>query len=538
MKRNATPKEEKPSADEKATISKIVDEIFAECSPLPDSINLFSKIRQLEHSPVDYTLILSKKFSKSTILQQEFIINHLLPHLKRLSLSENLNNLVKRETLAPRIIIDILHYLIRSDTIIDHHLLEEANRAEELVNQFSTLLESSGSLESQDGTTLFTTFSSTPPSLQLGILMELIYLKGEKSTPLLVKVFNSGNKITQKVVDCLGTLADKNAALLLSHLLKETKEKELIKSIKKTLYRLKNKGVEVSSPEPVTTAVPERKKVSLPSPMAYATTIDPLGERLILVMKPNTPQEVTIFQFLISDQRGINDLIVSLTTPKEHKNYMTKLKNTKGITMAEIGLPYCHFLTKESSQKNHASGTRIPDSLFLWKKFSSELNSSIEKPLIYTVWDAEEVRSQEFLLTRSENLFKECEFTFWLLEWRFLVDSYRELYDAEHSLLVLAEYQQDSRINEIVKKTARQFFDDKNRLLFQRRLEETAYILWKIGKVEESKSAFAAALAFAPGGAPSDYHPFALKTVEENFKFLKEQAQKEKRSESGRIILP
>ena len=48
----------------------------------------------------------------------------------------------------------------------------------------------------------------------------------------------------------------------------------------------------------------------------------------------------------------------------------------------------------------------------------------------------------------------------------------------------------------------------------------------------------AAALAFTPEGEPSSKHPFALKTVKENFNFLKEQAQKEKRSESGRIVLP
>jgi len=82
-----------------------------------------------------------------------------------------------------------------------------------------------------------------------------------------------------------------------------------------------------------------------------------------------------------------------------------------------------------------------------------------------------------------------------------------------------------------VKNTARLFFDDKNRSSFQRRLEDTAYILWKAGKTEDSKSAFAAALAFTPGGIPSEDHPFALKTVKQNFKFLKEQTQKEKRSD-------
>ena len=537
MKKNAS-KKEKTSAEDKAHISRMVDEIVGECSTLPDTISLVSKIRELERSNADYTAVLSKKFSKSTIAQQEFVIHHLLPHLKKFSLSGNLNNLVQKETLAPRIVIDILHYLIRSDTIVDPHLLEQANRAEELVTQFSTLVENNVSLESQEGATLFDKFCDSTLSLQMGMLMELIHLKGEKCKSLLLKVLSTSDKLSHKVIEYLGSLADKNSLLLLTYLLQEVKDKECAKSIKKTLYRLKNKGVEVSSPEPVIPAPPEKKKVSLPSPTAYATSIDPLGERLIIAVKPTSDQEVTIFQFLVSDQKGINDLIVSLSTPKEWKNHLTKLQSTKGLTLVEIDLPYCIFLIKESTQKNHESGTRIPESYFLWKKFSNEIGDSLESAMIYRILNAEEIRSQESLLGKSPGLLKERELTLWLLEWRFLLDSYRELYDAEHSTLVLAEYQKEQRVSEIVNKTTRQFFDDKNRLVFQRRLEETAYILWKKGNVEDAKAALAAALAFAPQGVPSEKHPFALKTVEENFKFLKEQAQKEKRSDSGRIILP
>jgi len=537
MKKIAS-KKGKTSADDKAHISRMVDEIVGECSTLPDTISLVSKIRELERSNADYTAVLSKKFSKSTIAQQEFIINHLLPHLKKFSLSGNLNNLAQKETLTPRIIIDILHYLIRSDAIVDHHLLEQANQAEELVTQFSTLVENNVPLESQEGATLFDKFCDSTLSLQLGILMELLHLKGEKCKSLLLKILNTKAKISHKVIEYLGSLTDKNSVSLLSCLLNEVHDKELSKSIKKTLYRLKNKGIEVSSSEPVTPAPPEKKKVSLPSPTSYATSIDPLGERLMIAVKPTSEQEVTIFQFLTSDQKGINDLIVSLSTPKEWNNHLTKLQNTKGITLVEIDLPYCIFLIKESTQKNHESGTRIPESYFLWKKFSNEIGDSLESAMIYRILNAEEIRSQESLLGKSPGLLKERELTLWLLEWRFLLDSYRELYDAEHSTLVLAEYQKEQRVSEIVNKTTRQFFDDKNRLVFQRRLEETAYILWKRGNVEDAKAALAAALAFAPQGVPSEKHPFALKTVEENFKFLKEQTQKEKRSDSGRIILP
>jgi hypothetical protein len=142
------------------------------------------------------------------------------------------------------------------------------------------------------------------------------------------------------------------------------------------------------------------------------------------------------------------------------------------------------------------------------------------------------------LLQRSEDLVGKYPFAYWLLEWKLLIDCYKELYEMENSPIVLTDPQKESRTAEITKKTARLFFDDNNRMLFKRRLEEIAYILFKTDREEDAQSALAAALAFEPGGVASEDHPFALKTVEKNFAFLKEQSQKEKRSDTGRIILP
>ena len=538
MKKTASKKKSAAGTDDKAKVSTIVDEIIAECLPLPDPTVLFSKIRELENTPIDYTTVLSRKFSKSSISEQDFMINHLFPHLKRLSLSESLNAVLLKETFAPRILVDILHYLIRSDTMVDNQLLERANKAEEIANHLATLLEESASLESQDSEKLLSNFNETSPALQLGILMELFHLKGEKILPLFLHIFKTKNKVAPKIIDFLGSRADTGAVYLLTQILTVTEDKELSKGIKKTLYRLKNKGIELASPDPLTAVPAPTAEVPLPSPTAYVTTMDPLGERLILAVKPKDDQELTILQFLVSDQKGINDLIASVTTPKDFEQYLTKMSTTKDITMVEVALDYCHLLIKESSQRNHISGTKIPANYFLWKKFFGSYDTVLEKPAIYTLLPADAIKSEAPLLKRSEELIAKYTFTFWLLEWKLLVNAYQEIHELEKSPLVLSEPQKESRTHEIVQKTAQAFFDDKNRLLFQRRLEESAYILWKTDKQDDAKSAFAAALAFAPEGVPSENHPFALKTVEKNLAFLKEQSQKEKRSESGQIILP
>jgi hypothetical protein len=536
MSKKTSRKKSESGIEDKATVTRLVDEIVSGSSPLPDTTHLFSKIRELEDTTADYTAILSKKFSKSTIDEQLFMIDHLFVHLKRLSLSESLTSVLKKETFAPRILVDILHYLIRSDTIVDTQLLESATKAEEIANQFSTLLDSADGAELSEGAQLITSFQGISDSLQLGIVMELAHFKGKQILPLLLAIFRTKGKVAPKIIDFLGSCADENSVYLLNQLLEGTEDKELSKGIKKTLYRLKNKGIEVS--EPKTTTPPTEKEDPLPPPTAYFTTMDPLGERLILAIKPKSDQELNIFQFLVSDQKGINDLIASVTTPKEFASYLEKISVAKDITMVEIDLDYCHFLIKEASNKNHASGTNLPEHFFLWKKYFGSNGTQLDKAAIYTLLNTEEIKSQALLLQRSEDLVGKYPFAYWLLEWKLLIDCYKELYEMENSPIVLTDPQKESRTAEITKKTARLFFDDNNRMLFKRRLEEIAYILFKTDREEDAQSALAAALAFEPGGVASEDHPFALKTVEKNFAFLKEQSQKEKRSDTGRIILP
>ncbi len=89
MSKKTSRKKSESGTEDKATVTRLVDEIVSGSSPLPDTTHLFSKIRELEDTTADYTAILSKKFSKSTIDEQLFMINHLFVHLKRLSLSES-----------------------------------------------------------------------------------------------------------------------------------------------------------------------------------------------------------------------------------------------------------------------------------------------------------------------------------------------------------------------------------------------------------------------------------------------------------------
>jgi hypothetical protein len=156
--------------------------------------------------------------------------------------------------------------------MVDNQLLERANKAEEIANHLATLLEENASLESQDSEKLLSNFNETSPALQLGILMELFHLKGEKILPLFLHLLKTKNSVAPKIIDFLGSRADTGAVYLLTQILTGTEDKELSKGIKKTLYRLKNKGIEYVPPEPLTAVPAQREEVPLPS-RAYHSSV-------------------------------------------------------------------------------------------------------------------------------------------------------------------------------------------------------------------------------------------------------------------------
>jgi len=107
--------------------------------------------------------------------------------------------------------------------------------------------------------------------------------------------------------------------------------------------------------------------------------------------------------------------------------------------------------------------------------------------------------------------------------------------------LVLEEVGPEGDTEHAVKWIVERYFDAKTRVFFKRRLEETAYMLWRRDRTLHAKMALAAALAMEPPDRRLDDHPFLVELVLYNLKILsvlmEEQQQKEIRP-GVRLILP
>jgi len=110
---------------------------------------------------------------------------------------------------------------------------------------------------------------------------------------------------------------------------------------------------------------------------------------------------------------------------------------------------------------------------------------------------------------------------------------------ASQSRLILAPHQQESRLFEIYQHAVHELFDEKRRLLFRRRLEEMAFMLWKKGLQAEARIALSAAAGLSEESKILYPHPFLLELVKRSLMYLREEQKQEKEREKGSgLIIP
>jgi hypothetical protein len=96
----------------------------------------------------------------------------------------------------------------------------------------------------------------------------------------------------------------------------------------------------------------------------------------------------------------------------------------------------------------------------------------------------------------------------------------------EESPLVLDPLHVEQRREAIFSEAVQKIFDEDFRRIYQRRLEETAYMLFRTSKEEEAKCALCAAWDLKPQGITSEKHGFLQKLVHRSILFYAEGTER------------
>jgi len=382
-------------------------------------------------------------------------------------------------------------------------------------------------------------FLELPEFLQIPLLNQLISETGESSLLLINKLLGSGKKLDAFLITKLGEIAHTKSAEILYLWLESCEDKAQKKQIKKSLYKLKLKGIQPKAPGKKAKAEPLKLDIPVED-IAYASHIDALGERFLLLAREQPPRGLKVFQVFISGEKGIFKVDSAEMRGRDFRQLIRRMETERKIMIIQMEPDYCQFLIEEAAQINSTNKHPFPDRYEELKNWLHKPDKPYQESIIYRFLPLSSLEEQNELVEKSADLLKTDPFRGWMLPPEEMEKPAQQLKEAMDSRLLLTPIQQRERIALIYGRVAEKYFKPQRRKSYQRYLEEMAYLLLIKGKKNKAKIALATALALEEQ-API-LIPFIIELVKRSIfakaGFAPKEELEPKKKEDSRIIIP
>ncbi len=360
---------------------------------------------------------------------------------------------------------------------------------------------------------------------------------GEAILQALVPMIGENSEILGQVADALGNVSHPMAGQILLRLLEMSADKKIRKIIKRSLYRLKSRGI------PVEEVLPRKeesvfKPFQPDPPRGYGGPFDFLGQRFLMLIVPHTGRGVTVMQGILSDTEGLIDFSGWEMSRKKFKDFFEEVQKGSPFPLIEMEPSYVGWLFVQAGQQNLDQGSTPPQDFRQLKKEIEKIKKDYEKAPIYSWIQKDEVEEDSRFIEKAGDLFKMDLFLSWRMDEEEIRPYADEVREAEESKLILNQAQKETRFQEIYQRGLLELFPEEKRLLYSRRMEEMAYYLLKLGKEEEAKISLAVAMDLKKPLNVIRPNPFLFHLVVKSIFILLKEASERKAKEPSFILKP
>ena len=359
----------------------------------------------------------------------------------------------------------------------------------------------------------------------------------EEIFQFLLPQLGKGPQTAGRLAELMVTIPDKVTGKLLHRIFEISQDKKVRKIIKRSLYRLKSKGIAVE--ETLSDKVkPILRPLQGDPKEGFASGIDFLGRRFLWLIIPRPGRGLTVNHGIVSDREGIINFSQEEMTRKGFRNFFEEVQEKNPFPMVEIEASYVAFLFSQAYPLNAGKkGNSFQDYLRA-KREIENIKKDYPKPLIYSYLQADEMAGDDRMLRKGGDLLKADLFSSWQIEEERIQPYADEVWEAEESKIVLNPAQKEVRFQGIYQKALTDLFSEERKSLYQRRLEEMAYVLLKLGKEEEAKISLSVAMDLEKPLNPIRPNPFLFQLVTKSIFSLLAEAYEKKLKEVSLIAKP
>jgi hypothetical protein len=349
--------------------------------------------------------------------------------------------------------------------------------------------------------------------------------------------WGKGRETDLAITYSLGKIVDSGAAAALRRLEKEVRDKDLKKEIRRSLFKLAQKGL----------AIPEEKRVEeksappllsrSPEIEAYMSPVDGGGGRLVWIVKPQAGHGLQTLQAMINDREGLQRIGGAHVRRKELRRMAEEIKKQHGITMVPVPWEYADMILYEGFEKAKAAGRSGLENFHELRSFVNTAKPKAQEHPVYQRLGVADLREGAWR-ELSRRLLDEPELRFWILDADWAAPFLEQLREAQTSRLVLNPMQKEERMAGIVRDAVKTLCTGETGKIMQRRMEDMAFYFGDAGRTELGKLALAVAQQIKEGDpGPLDIS-FLTGLVQKSFAVYLSQQRTKAEEEPSFIVKP
>jgi hypothetical protein len=341
--------------------------------------------------------------------------------------------------------------------------------------------------------------------------------------------------LTIPFVEALTRIPNTETAELLTDMMDEASDKRVVKSIKRTLYKLRQRGVRWEEKPPKDEPILKAPKPA--EPQGYVGAIDSTGSRIIVITRSQALRGLLVVFSIVNDLKGIQEFNLKEFSKKGFEEFVKSSLSSVEFPIVTAPGAYCIHLLREACSLSQRLSKPLPQGYHDAENEFKDITWDEPAPLIYQHIKEDEVGDRPHLLKDSANLHKIMPFSTWHLGSQEVEKYASRIIEAQKSRIVLRADQKEARLNNIYRDALEELFPEDRRLLWKRRLEEAAYILLKTGREDEAKAALSAAVDLNNPFSPIDPNPFIWNLMLKSIQGMIESDSKKKEEEKKTSLI-
>lgn len=361
----------------------------------------------------------------------------------------------------------------------------------------------------------------------------------ENTTPERIKKEIKDARLALALTERVPTNTSKDIFIILE--IDKIFEQQIIKkAVKKAIYKLRQNGISVPELESQKETPSILRKPPESKPEAYLGPIDRAGNRGLFFSLPRIGREFQVGMGIVNDEEGILEFFSNVVGKRQ-------MKESKGLFFdnfkhaVETNIAHACSVLESAFQKNKENSSDVYARI---RSYVLEKVSLSEAPVIYEFVSPDKLNGQDLAKHHIDRLFEHQLIFDWIIDPKKIEHIVEKIQKIKESPIVLTEFQKLQQINEIKEKFIAEFFNDSRRLTLKNRLEEMAYVFYKLDEEECVYLSLLAANSLDDKDSIFSVNPFPITYLERSLDFIMKEneasygPQDDEDFASSNIIVP